>query len=258
MRRQFQAVPVRQREHLDRLAVERGTGSACVTVGPFAVAGACRATEVRQRNQNHGATRSGKSHRTLPRNVVGIVSDYLRRRRSRKMLDRAWRPSSFSTSQVVRCRPGAPRRVLRGRRGRGARARRRERRRQVHPPQGARRHLQPDGGDVRWRRGAAALGSPREALEHGIGMVYQEMLSFPNLIVTGEHFRRPRDYARRTAAPRGDARADPGTARASCTCRSPPTRRRSRCRPPTGSCCRSRARWRSIAESWCSTSRRRR
>jgi rhamnose transport system ATP-binding protein len=48
--------------------------------------------------------------------------------------------------------------------------------------------LQPDGGDVHWRGERLHLGSPREALERGIGMVYQEMLSFPNLTVTGNIF----------------------------------------------------------------------
>jgi rhamnose transport system ATP-binding protein len=48
--------------------------------------------------------------------------------------------------------------------------------------------LQPDAGDVYWRGERLHLGSPREALERGIGMVYQEMLSFPNLTVTGNIF----------------------------------------------------------------------
>jgi ABC-type sugar transport system ATPase subunit len=48
--------------------------------------------------------------------------------------------------------------------------------------------LQPDEGEVYWRGGRLHLGSPREALERGIGMVYQEMLSFPNLTVTGNIF----------------------------------------------------------------------
>jgi ABC-type sugar transport system ATPase subunit len=48
--------------------------------------------------------------------------------------------------------------------------------------------LQPDGGDVHWRGERLHLRSPREALERGIGMVYQEMLSFPNLSVTGNIF----------------------------------------------------------------------
>jgi ABC-type sugar transport system ATPase subunit len=48
--------------------------------------------------------------------------------------------------------------------------------------------LQPDGGDVHWRGERLHLRSPREALERGIGMVYQEMLSFPNLTVTGNIF----------------------------------------------------------------------
>jgi rhamnose transport system ATP-binding protein len=48
--------------------------------------------------------------------------------------------------------------------------------------------LQPDAGEVHWRGERLHLGSPREALERGIGMVYQEMLSFPNLSVTGNIF----------------------------------------------------------------------
>jgi rhamnose transport system ATP-binding protein len=48
--------------------------------------------------------------------------------------------------------------------------------------------LQPDGGEVHWRGERLHLRSPREALERGIGMVYQEMLSFPNLSVTGNIF----------------------------------------------------------------------
>src|SRR4051812_1121484 len=48
--------------------------------------------------------------------------------------------------------------------------------------------LQPDSGEVWWQGARLHLGSPREALERGIGMVYQEMLSFPNLSVTGNIF----------------------------------------------------------------------
>ena len=48
--------------------------------------------------------------------------------------------------------------------------------------------LQPDGGTVHWRGERLHLGSPREALERGIGMVYQEMLCFENLTVTGNIF----------------------------------------------------------------------
>ena len=48
--------------------------------------------------------------------------------------------------------------------------------------------LQPDGGDIHWRGERLHLGSPREALERGIGMVYQEMLCFENLTVTGNIF----------------------------------------------------------------------
>src|SRR5881398_2960105 len=48
--------------------------------------------------------------------------------------------------------------------------------------------LQPDAGSVHWRGERLQLGSPREALERGIGMVYQEMLCFENLTVTGNIF----------------------------------------------------------------------
>ena len=48
--------------------------------------------------------------------------------------------------------------------------------------------LQPDRGEVRWDGAHLRLGSPREALELGIGMVYQEMLSFPNLSVSANIF----------------------------------------------------------------------
>jgi ABC-type sugar transport system ATPase subunit len=46
----------------------------------------------------------------------------------------------------------------------------------------------PDAGEIRWRDTHLTADSPREALEQGIGMVYQEMLSFPNLTVTGNIF----------------------------------------------------------------------
>ena len=48
--------------------------------------------------------------------------------------------------------------------------------------------VQPDGGDIHWRGERLHLGSPRDALERGIGMVYQEMLCFENLTVTGNIF----------------------------------------------------------------------
>jgi rhamnose transport system ATP-binding protein len=47
---------------------------------------------------------------------------------------------------------------------------------------------QPDAGEVHWRGERLHLGSPREALERGIGMVYQEMLCFENLTVSGNIF----------------------------------------------------------------------
>ena len=47
---------------------------------------------------------------------------------------------------------------------------------------------QPDTGEIHWRGERLHLGSPREALERGIGMVYQEMLCFENLSVAGNIF----------------------------------------------------------------------
>jgi len=48
--------------------------------------------------------------------------------------------------------------------------------------------VQPDAGEVHWRGERLHLGSPRDALERGIGMVYQEMLCFENLTVAGNIF----------------------------------------------------------------------
>jgi rhamnose transport system ATP-binding protein len=48
--------------------------------------------------------------------------------------------------------------------------------------------VQPDAGEIRWQGERLHLGSPREALERGIGMVYQEMLCFANLTVAGNIF----------------------------------------------------------------------
>ncbi|MCC7184991.1 MAG: sugar ABC transporter ATP-binding protein [Acidobacteria bacterium] len=48
--------------------------------------------------------------------------------------------------------------------------------------------LRPDEGEVRWHDAPLRLPSPRAALEHGIGLVYQEMLSFPQLSVTANIF----------------------------------------------------------------------
>ena len=41
---------------------------------------------------------------------------------------------------------------------------------------------------MRWQGSAFAPSSPREAIEHGIGMVYQEMLCLPNLSVAANIF----------------------------------------------------------------------
>ena len=48
--------------------------------------------------------------------------------------------------------------------------------------------VQPDAGRMAWRGQPLRVGSPREALEAGIGMVYQETLSFPNLSVAANIF----------------------------------------------------------------------
>ena len=48
--------------------------------------------------------------------------------------------------------------------------------------------IQPDRGELYWQDSRLHFGNPREALERGIGMVYQEMLSFPNLSVSGNIF----------------------------------------------------------------------
>ena len=101
-------------------------------------------------------------------------------------------------------------RVVQRRPGQRPRHRRRERRRKIDAAQGARRHraARPRRGLLGWR--PLGLGSPRDALEHGIGMVYQEMLCFPNLSVTANIFAGREVTAARTAAQRRDARADAG------------------------------------------------
>jgi rhamnose transport system ATP-binding protein len=48
--------------------------------------------------------------------------------------------------------------------------------------------IHPDSGELWWKDTRMTFATPREALERGIGMVYQEMLSFPNLSVTGNIF----------------------------------------------------------------------
>src|SRR5258706_6719047 len=41
--------------------------------------------------------------------------------------------------------------------------------------------VRPDAGQLNWNGQPLDLRSPRDALDRGIGMVYQEMLLFPNL-----------------------------------------------------------------------------
>jgi rhamnose transport system ATP-binding protein len=48
--------------------------------------------------------------------------------------------------------------------------------------------VSPDAGEIRWHGRRLDHTSPRQAMEHGIGMVYQEMLCFPNLTVAGNIF----------------------------------------------------------------------
>ena len=48
--------------------------------------------------------------------------------------------------------------------------------------------VRPDDGDISWCGRPHRVGSPRDALEAGIGMVYQEMLAFPNLSVAANIF----------------------------------------------------------------------
>lgn len=46
----------------------------------------------------------------------------------------------------------------------------------------------PDGGTITWNGAPLDASTPRGALERGIGMVYQEMLAFPNLSVAANIF----------------------------------------------------------------------
>ena len=50
------------------------------------------------------------------------------------------------------------------------------------------RIVQPDAGAFSWRGETLRFPTPRHALERGIGMVYQEMLAFPNLSVSANIF----------------------------------------------------------------------
>ena len=56
----------------------------------------------------------------------------------------------------------------------------------------------PDAGGIRWEGRPLEVRSPREAIDRGIGMVYQEMLCFENLTVAGNIFagREPVRYGR--------------------------------------------------------------
>lgn len=48
--------------------------------------------------------------------------------------------------------------------------------------------VQADAGEMRWNGQPFAPSSPRAAIEHGIGMVYQEMLCLPNLSIAANIF----------------------------------------------------------------------
>src|SRR5690349_2206602 len=48
--------------------------------------------------------------------------------------------------------------------------------------------VRPDRGEIRWRGSRLQIGSPRDALAAGIGIVYQERLFFPNLSVSANIF----------------------------------------------------------------------
>jgi rhamnose transport system ATP-binding protein len=48
--------------------------------------------------------------------------------------------------------------------------------------------VRPDGGAMAWKGERLDVHSPHDAIERGIGMVYQEMLCFPNLTVSGNIF----------------------------------------------------------------------
>jgi rhamnose transport system ATP-binding protein len=48
--------------------------------------------------------------------------------------------------------------------------------------------LRPDRGEMAWDGQPLHIAGPHDALERGIGMVYQEMLSFPNLSVSANIF----------------------------------------------------------------------
>ena len=48
--------------------------------------------------------------------------------------------------------------------------------------------VRPDGGSIHWNGQRLDLHSPHEAIGRGIGMVYQEMLCFPNLSVSANIF----------------------------------------------------------------------
>jgi rhamnose transport system ATP-binding protein len=48
--------------------------------------------------------------------------------------------------------------------------------------------VRPDAGEIAWKGHRLDIHSPHDAIERGVGMVYQEMLCFPNLTVSGNIF----------------------------------------------------------------------
>ena len=68
----------------------------------------------------------------------------------------------------------------------------------------------PDRGEIKLDDRRLALSGPRDALVHGIGMVFQEMVTFPNLTVTGNIFAGREDSGGEQYRCRGFARPKPG------------------------------------------------
>src|SRR5262245_29625756 len=66
--------------------------------------------------------------------------------------------------------------------------------------------VRPDAGGIRWRDTPLHVVSPRDAIDRGVGMVCQEMLSFPNLSVSANIFA-GRELTRRGWLRQSDMRA---------------------------------------------------
>ena len=113
--------------------------------------------------------------------------------------------------------------------------------------------VRPDGGQLVWDGRKLELHSPRAALDQGIGMVYQEMLLFPNLTVSGNIFA-GREVTGRGGRLREPEMRAPRACSRSCISPSLPTPRSRPSASPTSSSSRSRAPWPSSAASSSSTS----